>query len=152
MSQVRNPLAFVVGAAILAFAASFAGEAQAGREVKNNTRTSVNKNVNSNKNVNKNVNVNQNVNRNVNVNTNRHVDIDVDVDHDHHRHPVGTALAVGATVAVTSAIIGSTVYALPPACVPVMIGNVLYQQCGSAWYQPQYVGTSVQNIVINPPR
>jgi hypothetical protein len=44
------------------------------------------------------------------------------------------------------------VYALPPACVPVQIGNVLYQQCGGAWYQPQYVGTSVQYIVVNPPR
>jgi hypothetical protein len=146
MNRIRNPLAFVTAAAILVLSASFAGEAQAGREVKNNTRTSVNKNVNSNRNVN----VNQNVNKNVNVNANRHVDIDVDVDRDHH--PIGTAVAIGATVAVTSAIIGSTVYALPPACVPVQIGNVLYQQCGGAWYQPQYVGTSVQYIVVNPPR
>jgi hypothetical protein len=141
MNRIRNPLAVATAAAVLIFATSFAGEAQAGREVKNNTRTSVNKNVN----------VNQNVNKNVNVNANRHVDIDVDVDRD-HRHPIGTAVAVGATVAVTSAIIGSTVYALPPACVPVVIGNVMYQQCGGVWYQPQYVGTSVQYIVINPPR
>jgi len=28
----------------------------------------------------------------------------------------------------------------------------MYQQCGGVWYQPQYVGTSVQYIVINPPR
>jgi hypothetical protein len=148
MNRIRNPLAVATAAAVLVFATSFAGEAQAGREVKNNTRTSVNKNVNSNRNVN----VNQNVNKNVNVNANRHVDIDVDVDHDRHRHPIGTAVAVGATVAVTSAIIGSTVYALPPACVPVVIGNAVYQQCGSVWYQPQYFGTSVQYIVINPPR
>jgi hypothetical protein len=147
MNRIRNPLAVATAAAVLVFATSFAGEAQAGREVKNNTRTSVNKNVNANRNVN----VNQNVNKNVNVNANRHVDIDVDVDRD-HRHPIGTAVAVGATVAVTSAIIGSTVYALPPACVPVVIGNVMYQQCGGVWYQPQYVGTSVQYIVINPPR
>jgi hypothetical protein len=138
MNRIRNPLAVATAAAVLVFATSFAGDAQAGREVKNNTRTSVNKNVNSN--------------RNVNVNANRHVDIDVDVDHDRHHHPIGTAVAVGATVAVTSAIIGSTVYSLPPACVPVVIGNVVYQQCGSVWYQPQYVGTSVQYIVINPPR
>jgi ABC-type Fe3+-hydroxamate transport system substrate-binding protein len=64
-----------------------------------------------------------------------------------------TLLAWGVVpVAVTSAIVGSMVYTLPPACVPVQIGNVIYQQCGSAWYQPQYVGTSVQYVVINPPR
>ena len=124
--------------------------AHAGRDVKNTTRTSVNKNVNANANVNKNVNVNSNVNRNVNVNSNRHVDVDVDVDRDFH--PVGTALAVGATVAVTSAIIGSTVNALPPACVPVQVGNILYQQCGTTWYQPQYVGSSVQYVVVAPVR
>ena len=119
-----------------------ATDANAGREVKNNTRTSVNKNTNKN--------VNVNSNKNVNVNTNRHVDVDVDVDR--HHHPIGTAVAVGATIAVTSAIVGSMVYALPPACVPVQIGAMLYQQCGGAYYQPQYVGTSVQYIVVAPPR
>ena len=119
-------------------------DALAGREVKNTTRTSVNKNTNVNRNT------NVNVDKNVNVNTNRHVDVDVDVDRDYH--PVGTALAVGATVAVTSAVIGSVVNSVPPSCVPVQIGNVLYQQCGSTWYQPQYVGTSVQYVVIAPPR
>lgn len=129
-----------------------APEAHAGRQANNNTRTSVNKNVNANANVNRNVNQNVNVNsnRNVNVNSNRHVDVDVDVDRDYH--PVGTALAVGATVAMTSAIIGSTVNALPPACVPVQVGNMLYQQCGSTWYQPQYVGSSVQYVVVAPVR
>jgi hypothetical protein len=28
----------------------------------------------------------------------------------------------------------------------------LYQQCGGAYYQPQYVGSNVQYIVVNPPR
>ena len=116
--------------------------AHAGREVKNNTRTSVNKNVN--------VNSNRNVNKNVNVNSSRHVDVDVDVDRRNY-HPIGTAVAVGATVAVTSAIIGSTVRTLPPACVPVQVGNVIYQQCGGAYYQPQYVGSSVQYIVVAQP-
>ena len=27
---------------------------------------------------------------------------------------------------------------------------MLYQQCGSTWYQPQYVGTSVQYVVVSP--
>jgi hypothetical protein len=125
-----------------------AGDAQADRNVKNTTRTNVNKNVNVNKNTNRNTNVN--VNRDTNVNVRRDVDIDVDVDRGFH--PVGTALAVGATVAVTAAVVGSMTRTLPPACVPVQIGAVLYQQCGAVWYQPQYAGSSVQYIVINPPR
>ena len=125
-------------------------DAHAGRQANNTTRTSVNKNVNANANRNVNQNVNVNTNRNVNVNSNRHVDVDVDVDRDYH--PVGTALAVGATVAVTAAIVGSTVNTLPPACVPVQVGNMLYQQCGSTWYQPQYVGSSVQYVVVAPVR
>ncbi len=92
-----------------------------------------------------NVNVN---NKNVNVNSNRHVDIDVD----NHHHPVGTALAIGATVAVTAAVVGSVTPTLPPACVPIIVNGLMYQQCGTAWYQPQYVGSSVQYVVVAPLR
>jgi hypothetical protein len=129
--------------------------AVAGREVKNNTRTSVNKNSNTNRNTNTNVNRNTNVNvdknvnrnTNVNVNSNRHVDIDVDVDRGWN--PVATVAAV----AVTAAVVGSVVHSLPPSgCYPVQVGNMLYQQCGSYWYQPQYYGTTVQYVVVNPPR
>lgn len=117
------------------------------RTVKNNTRTSVNKNTNVNNNRNTNVNVNSNRNTNVNVNANRHVDVDVDVDRGFH--PV----AAVATVAVTAAVIGSMTPSLPPSgCVPVMVGNVMYQQCGPNWYQPQYVGSSVQYVVVAPLR
>ncbi len=102
----------------------------------------------SNRNVNKNVNVdsNRNVNRNVNVNS--HHDIDVDVDVDRRYHPVATGVAIG----VTAAAIGSVVYALPPSCTIVRVGAVSYQQCGSVWYEPRYVGGSVQYIVVGPPR
>jgi hypothetical protein len=34
----------------------------------------------------------------------------------------------------------------------VLVGNVIYQQCGGYWYQPQYVGSSVTYVVVNPPR
>jgi len=131
------------------------GVAVAGREVKNNTRTSVNKNSNTNRNTNVNRNTNTNVNRNtnvnvdknVNVNTHRNVDIDVDVDRGWN--PVATVAAV----AVTAAVVGSVVNTLPPSgCYPVQIGPTLYQQCGSYWYQPQYYGTTVQYVVVNPPR
>jgi len=86
-----------------------------------------------------------------NVNVNRNVN--VDVDHHHHGgwdndyHPVATAAAVGATVAVTAAVVGSIVNSVPSNCVPVNYGGMVYQQCGSTWYQPQ--GT--QYIVVNPP-
>ncbi|WP_158497822.1 hypothetical protein [Pseudoxanthomonas suwonensis] len=51
----------------------------------------------------------------------------------------------------TSALIGSVVYSLPPSCTVATFDNVTYQQCGDAWYRPQYVGTSVQYIVVDPP-
>ena len=43
-------------------------------------------------------------------------------------------VAVTAGVAVTSAVIGSMTRTLPPACVPVQYGSMLYQQCGTVWY------------------
>ena len=103
----------------------------------NNVRnTSVN-------NVNNKVNVNKNVN--VNVNNNRGGCCNNGWDNDYH--PIATAVAVTATVAVTSAIVGSIVNAPPPGCVPVNYGGMIYQQCGSTWYQSQ----GQQYVVINPP-
>jgi hypothetical protein len=139
-------LAFALAAMLLLFF-SLDAAADRNRTVQNNTRISVNKNTNVNSNRNTNVNVNSNKNTNVNVNSNRHVDVDVDVDRGFH--PVATV----ATVAVTAAVIGSMTPSLPPSgCVPVMVGNVMYQQCGPNWYQPQYVGTSVQYVVVAPLR
>jgi hypothetical protein len=108
------------------------------------TKTSVHKDVNANRNKNVNVDSNRNVNRNVNVNS--HHDIDVNVDR--HGHPIATGVAVG----VTAAALGSVVYTLPPSCTIVRVGAVSYQQCGSAWYEPRYVGGSVQYVVVGPPR
>jgi hypothetical protein len=93
--------------------------------------------------------VNNVSNRNVNVNKN----VNVDVDRrggggwDNDYHPVATAAAVTATVAVTAAVVGSMVRTVPANCVPVNYGGMIYQQCGSTWYQPQ----GSQYIVINPP-
>jgi hypothetical protein len=88
---------------------------------------------------------NVNVDRNVNVNVDQHGCCGGGWDNDYH--PVATAAAVGAAVAVTSAVVGSMVQSVPPSCVPVNYGGMIYQQCGSTWYQPQ--GT--QYVVINPP-
>ncbi len=55
-------------------------------------------------------------------------------------------------MAVTSAVIGSIVNSVPPSCVTTVINGMAYQQCGSTWYEPRYAGTTVQYVVINPPR
>ena len=91
-------------------------------------------------------------NRNTNVNVNKNVNVDVDRrgccgGWDDDYHPIATAAAVTATVAVTSAVVGSIVRSVPPNCVPVNYGGIIYQQCGGTWYQPQ----GGQYVVINPP-
>ena len=106
----------------------------------NNSRADVRSNNVRNTSVN-----NVNVNRNVNVNANRGGCCNGGWDNDYH--PVATAAAVTATVAVTAAVVGSMVRTVPANCVPVNYGGIVYQQCGSTWYQPQ----GGQYIVINPP-
>ena len=86
---------------------------------------------------------NVNVNRNVNVNVEQHGGGGWDNDY----HPVAGAVAVGAAVAVTAAIVGSTAATVPANCVPVNYGGMVYQQCGGTWYQPQ----GSQFVVVNPP-
>ena len=90
-----------------------------------------------------------------NVNVNRNTNVNVNVDRnggccnngwDDNYHPVATAAAVGAAVAVTSAVVGSMVRTVPAGCVPVNYGGYVYQQCGTVWYQPQ----GGQYVVINP--
>jgi hypothetical protein len=92
-----------------------------------------------------NVNVSSNKNVNVNVDNNRGGCCNNGWDNDYH--PIATAAAVTATVAVTAAIVGSIVSAPPPGCVPVNYGGMIYQQCGTVWYMPQ----GPQYVVINPP-
>ena len=88
-----------------------------------------------------------------NVNVDRNVNVNVEGDGgccggwDNDYHPVATAAAISAGVAVTSAIVGSLVRSVPPSCVPVNYGGMVYQQCGSTWYQPQ----GSQYVVVNPP-
>jgi len=126
-----------------------------GRQVNNSNRDARAGNVRStsanNVNSNRSRNTNVNANRNVNVNSSRNVDVDVDSDgccgggwDDDDHHP----WAAAAAVAATAAIIGSTVNTVPANCVPVNVGGVVYQQCGSTWYQPQ----GSQYIVVSPPQ
>jgi hypothetical protein len=83
-----------------------------------------------------------------NVNAERNVNVNVEGGGwDNDYHPGATAAAVTAGVAVTAAVIGSRVQTVPASCVPVNYRGVVYQQCGSTWYQPQ----GSQYVVVNPP-
>ena len=65
----------------------------------------------------------------------------------------GAAAAVATAAAVTTAaVVGSMVNTLPPSCQAVSVNGFTYQQCGSTWYQPEFSGSTVSYIVVNPPR
>lgn len=94
-----------------------------------------------------------NVNRNINVT--RNVNVVGGGWHGYYPapyHPVATAAVVTGAAVVTAAAIGSIVHSIPPSCVTTVVNNMTYSQCGSTWYQPQYVGSSVQYVVVNPPK
>lgn len=65
-------------------------------------------------------------------------------------HPWAAAAVVGATTATILAI-GTQVSAVPADCVSVVANGVAYQHCGPTWYQPRYVGSSLQYIVVTSP-
>ena len=153
-------------AALAVLLTSLAPPAAAQRQARGSTRTSVsgsgsaNRSASANRSGNTNrsatVNQNVNVNRNTNVNVDRDINVDVDDDWHHHDddwddHPIARGVAIGTAAAVTAAVIGSIVYSLPPSCAPVVVNGLAYQQCGSTWYQPQYAGSQVTYVVVNPP-
>ena len=130
-----------------------------------NTRSSARSNVNTSNNTNRstNVNKNTNVNNNVNVNKNTNVNVNRDVNVNTHNsynnnngccyhQSVGGAVAVAAAATATAVVVGSMVHTLPPSCQVVNINGVVYQQCGSTWYQPQFSDGSTSYVVINAPR
>ena len=111
---------------VFAAAARGGGGARAGQNVQpNNSRADVRTN-----------NVRSTSVNNVNVN--------VDQRHDGWDHPVAAAVIIGGAIAGA---VGSTVYTVPPNCVPVDYGGVIYQQCGGTWYVQQ----GSQFVVVNPP-
>jgi hypothetical protein len=108
----------------------------------------------ANRPINDNVNIDRNVNRDVNRNVNRNVNgnFDLDYDYDNRWHPVARGAAFAAGAAITAAAIGSMVYSLPPSCTVTVVNGYSYHQCGSVWYQPQYVGTTVEYVVVEQPQ
>lgn len=136
------------------------------RQVRGGTRVNVNRgghvnrgaNVNRNKNINRNVNRNTNINRNTNVNVNRNINVRGGYGYHgggyYHDHDDGIGVGGAIAIGVAGMAIGSmiTAAALPPSCSTVSVNGITYQQCGSTWYQPQYSGSQVNYIVVNPPR
>lgn len=132
------------------------------RTAEGRTRTSVNHN---RANINtRDVQHNRNINRNTNVNVNRNVNVNVkgdrryydgrhyyNYDHYHHHHDVGRAWAIGA---LTGLVVGTVIASasMSPSCGTVYVNGYPYRQCGNTWYQPQYSGSQVNYIVVNPPR
>jgi hypothetical protein len=108
--------------------------------------------INRDGNVNRDRNVNRDVNRDVNRNVNRNGNYDLDYDVDGRWHPVARAAAWTAGATITAAAIGSIAYTLPTSCTVTVVNGLSYHQCGSVWYQPQYVGTSVNYIVVEQPQ
>lgn len=51
----------------------------------------------------------------------------------------------------TALVVGTAVSTIPAGCSAVVVNGATYQHCGPTWYQPQYVGTTVQYVVVNPP-
>jgi hypothetical protein len=62
-------------------------------------------------------------------------------------HPAAVATAAAVT---TAAVIGARAYALPAGCVAYTYSTAYYN-CGGAWYQPQYEGSSVVYVVVGQP-
>ncbi len=87
--------------------------------------------------------------KDVDVNVNRNTNINVDGRYyDRDYHPVAAA----AVITATAVAVGTIVASIPSGCSQVEIDGIAYQQCGDVWYAPQYQGTTVNYIVVNPPR
>ena len=80
---------------------------------------------------------------NVNVERNTNVYVDCRGRCGGWDHPVAAAAVIGGTIAA----VGTAVATVPPNCVPVNYGGIVYQECGGTWYAPQ----GSQYVVVNPP-
>ena len=69
----------------------------------------------------------------------------------YYNHPVAAGMAVGAAVAVGTAITASAFSALTCTPTTVVVGAVSYYSCGGTWYTREYQGGNVTYVVVNPP-
>ena len=70
----------------------------------------------------------------------------------------GVAFGVGAAAGAAAAAsapapppVGSTVPALPGACIPSTVKGVAYYQCGTTWYRPYFGSSGVYYKVVKAP-
>lgn len=155
-AMLRCALAVVLGVsqAAVVEVASRGGHVSRGaaRTSVHRSTAHVDRSVHRNVNVDRNVNVNRGVRRDIDF------DRDVDIDIDHHYgygccyHPVARAATATAAAVTTAAVVGSVVNSIPSSCEAVSVNGFTYQRCGSTWYQPQFSGSTVTYVVVNPPR
>jgi hypothetical protein len=160
----NQSIAFVVIVSLIALTLFVHPEVAAARGVRGGTRI----NVNGNRHVNRDRKVNRRDNnkRDININRNTNVNIDRDVNvrrhgrhgyhGNYHDHDDDDGIGVGAAIAIGIAglAVGSivTAAAMPPSCNMVNVNGTNYKRCGDTWYQPQYSGSEVNYVVVNPPR
>jgi len=120
------------------------------RDVRSSASGNVNFNGNRTTNINRDTNINRNTN--INVNNNIHGECLGGCYNRGWDHPVAAAAAVTAAAVTTAAVVGSIAYSIPPTCTTAFVNGISYYQCGSTWYEPQYVGTDLQYQVISPPQ
>jgi len=122
------------------------------RDVRSSASGNVNFNGNRNTNISRDTNINRNRNTNINVNNNIQGECRGGCYNRGWDHPVAAAAVVTAAAVTTAAVVGSIAYTIPPTCSTAFVNDVSYYQCGSTWYQPQYVGTDLQYQVVSPPQ
>jgi hypothetical protein len=44
------------------------------------------------------------------------------------------------------------VYALPAACVEVVVNGATYEQCGATWYRPSFEGGRIVYVIVAAPQ
>jgi hypothetical protein len=155
-------VAMVVMAGLITLTLCILPEDAAARQVRGNTRTHVNRSVNIDRN--RGVNRRNNINRNVNINRNTNVNVNRNVNvrrgyydggrYNYHDHDDGIGVGAAIAIGVAGLAVGSlvTAAAMPPSCKMVAVNGLTYQRCGNTWYQPQYAGSQVNYVVVNPPR
>lgn len=62
------------------------------------------------------------------------------------------APAAGVDAGAGAALDKAMVSSIPPSCTVVMVNRLTYQQCGSTWYQPRFVGSTTSYVVVGAPR
>ena len=77
---------------------------------------------------------------------------DLDYDVDDRWHPAAAAAVWSNAAGITAVPVGSIIYSLAPTCTPTHVNTITYYQCGSAWFQPQFAGTTVTYVAVDDPR